>query len=353
MVGEDRYPRDGALGVESGVVDVGGWVAPGMELVYERGTPAFRGQWPQIESLLDLAPPRLGQGDWAHPPLELPEAPSRRARPDAWSLPAGNAGPPVPQGVLHDNSAARVAALDDAGVALQLISPGPSIDACLELPSNLAGGLFSAYNRYIAAYCHHHPQRLGAVLQLHGSEPCWSAQEVAELRDEPSVRAVSICLAVQNPSDTGAHARSQLDPLWEALEQAGLPLLHRPSFCVPDWGPDRLLAYLREAGVLDRYPGLRVGFLAGDSDRSAVEVTGSVDGDLGARLFAAASAPQLERGCDSAEPILWASDYPLRGSLRAQLALARRALGQRAREVLVVAPRRFLGEAPAVRMVAA
>ena len=137
--------------------------------------------------MLELAAPRLGRGDWAHPALELPAVPSRRARRDAWGPDRRDAGgsdqseppvPAIPSGVLHDNSTARVAALDDAGVALQLISPGPSIDACLQLPSNLAAGVFAAYNRYITAYCHAHPQRLGAVLQIHGSEPRWSAQEV-------------------------------------------------------------------------------------------------------------------------------------------------------------------------------
>ena len=125
-----------------GIVDVGGWVAPAMELIYEQGTPAFRGQWPRIESMLELAAPRPGRGDWAHPALELPAVPSRRARRDAWGPDRRDAGgpdqseppaPPIPSGVLHDNSTGRLAALDDAGVALQLISPGPSIDACLQL----------------------------------------------------------------------------------------------------------------------------------------------------------------------------------------------------------------------------
>jgi hypothetical protein len=328
-----------------GIVDVGGWVAPGMELIYEQGTPDFRGQWPAIESMLELAPARLGRGDWAHPALALPAVPSRRVRRDAWDTDhAEPPVPPVPAGVLHDNSTARVAALDDAGVALQLISPGPSIDACLQLPSNLAAGVFAAYNRYITAYCHAHPQRLGAVLQIHGSEPRWSAQEVAELRHEPSVRAVSLCLAVRISPDDG-----RFDPLWEALEQAGLPLLHRPSFCARIWTPGRLVAYLAGSGVLERFPGLRVGFVAGDSEGAADELTrrgdagSSGDTGLASRLFAAATASQLQRGSDGATAMLWASDFPLRGSLRSELDLVRGALGARAEEVLIGAPRRFLG----------
>jgi hypothetical protein len=326
----------------SAIVDVGGWVAPGMELIYERGTTAFRGQWPGIEPMLELAARRPGRGDWAHPALELPAVPSRRERHDAWGSDGAQApGSSVPAGVLHDNAVGRVAALDEAGVDLQLISPGPSIDACLQLPSNLAAGMFGAYNRYVTAYCRPHPERLGAVLQLHGSEPRWSAQEVADLRGEPSVRAVSVCLPVRiSPEDR------QFDPLWEALEDADLGLLHRPSFSARVWTPGRLVAYLHGGGVFERYPGLRVGFLAEDSEDSALELTRAVsaqDPALRSRLFTAASARQLHRGHDAAAPMLWASDFPLHPSLTDELASARSALGPGAQDVLVAAPERFLG----------
>jgi hypothetical protein len=345
----------------SGIVDVGGWVAPAMELVYEQGTPAFRGQWPKLEPMLELAEWRPARGDWAHPALGLPAVASRRVRGDAWGDARGGRGagepapdPPVPPGVLHDNSTGRVAALDDAGVELQLISPGPSIDACLQLPSNLAAGVFAAYNRYITAYCRPHPRRLGAVLQLHGSEPRWSAHEIAELRGEPSVRAASLCLPVRiSPEDR------HFDPLWEALERADLPVLHRPTLCARIWSPGRLLAYLRGAGVLNRHPGLRVAFVAGESSDSAGELVGAVagaiagaaaneDSALGSHLFAAVGATELAFGRDAASAMLWTSDFPLRPSLGSELTAARQALGPSdAQEVLVAAPMRFLGSGAA------
>jgi hypothetical protein len=315
-----------------GIVDVGGWVAPAMELIYEQGTPAFRGQWPKIESMLELAALRPAQGDWSHPALELRAEPSRRARPDAWGASAGGAPPAlVAPGVLHDNSTGRVAALDDAGVTLQLISPGPSIDAVLGLPSNLGAGVFGAYNRYIAAYCRSHPTRLGAVLQLHGSEPRWSAHEVAELRGERCVRAVSVCLPVRISPEDG-----NFDPLWDALEEADLPLLHRPALCARIWSPGRLLAYLRGAGVLDRHPRLRVAFFAGSPGELP---------DPSSRLFVVAPAAALDgQATPGTAEVLWASDYPLRGSLGSELEAARGALGpERVEDVLVAAPWRFLG----------
>jgi hypothetical protein len=315
-----------------------------MELIYEQGTPEFRGQWPRVESMLELAAPRPGSGDWPHPALELAPVRHRRERTDAWgAIDDQSHSSPVPPGVLHDNPAGRVAALDDAGVALQLINPGPSIDACLGLPSNLASGVFAAYNRYIVAYCREDPQRLGAVLQLHGSEPRWSAQEVDELHREPSVRAVSICLPVRiSPDDR------QFEPLWDALERSGLPLLHRPTLCSRIWGPGRLLGYLRAAGVLDRHPGLRIAFAAGDAASSACELTraaaaaAAADVGLGSRLFTAVTASQLRRGYDDAAAMLWASDFPLRGELRSELQSAGSALGTYSEDVLVGGPERFL-----------
>ena len=326
------------LSPSSGVVDVGGWVAPAMELVYEQGTPEFRGQWPGIEAMLELAP--LRAGDWDHPALELPADAPRRAPDDAWAAPSSAR---VATGVLHDNPAGRVAALDAAGVDLQLLSPGPSIDACLRLPSNLAAGVFAAYNRYVVDYCAGSSHRLGAVLQLHGSEPRWSAHELAELAGEPSVRAASLCLAVRiSPDDR------QFEPLWEALERSGLPLLHRPSFCARVWSPGRLLAYLRGAGVLERHPALRVAVLPGESERSAADLRHCIErvasrDDLGTRLFGVATAAQLQRGCDDGLGMLWASDFPLCGELRPALARTRELLGAAAGPVLEAQPRRFLG----------
>ena len=75
-------PSDRGHGAAVGVVDFGGWVAPAMELIYEQGTAAFRGQWPRIEAMLELAPLRPGRGDWPHPSLALPGEATRPARHD-------------------------------------------------------------------------------------------------------------------------------------------------------------------------------------------------------------------------------------------------------------------------------
>jgi len=72
-----------------------------------------------------------------------------------------------------------------------------------------------------------------------------------------------------------------LHPIWQAMDEADLPLLHHSFFyeppyfpgyrdmwdnvvaaraAAPPWGAQRLVAYLILSGLFDRYPRLRVGF---------------------------------------------------------------------------------------------
>jgi hypothetical protein len=315
--------------MDSGLVDFGGWVAPAMELVYESGTPQFRGQWPRIEAALELSTLRPGRGDWTAPYLELPTSPARPRRQDVWAPdpPAAGAGHDVAPGVLHDNPAGRVAALDAAGVALQLISPGPSIDACIDLPSNIASGVFGAYNQYIITYCERYPNRLGAVLQLHGTEARWSAQEITDLARHACVAAVSICLPVRVSPD-----QRNFDPLWAALEQAGLPVLHRQPLCAQVWTPQRLIAYLRLTGVLERFPDLRFALTssAGTGPLDPAVLDAVLAPDTAGRVFAVlrdGQSPPPPDDAAAADALLWASDFPLGRPLREAVAGTREALG--------------------------
>jgi hypothetical protein len=323
-------------------IDVGGWVAPAMELVYERGTAAFRGQWPGLEPKLELSELRTGQGDWDHPWLELRRASAGAPRHDAWTAPPPSVGSPPPAaGILHNRPAARVAALDAAGVDLQLISPGPTIDACLELPSTLSAGVLGAYNQYAFDYCEPFPDRLGAVLQVHGGEPRWSAHEIATMGQQPSVRAITICLPVRIAPDA-----DQFDQLWAAVEASGMPLLQRAGFSAQVWSAARLLTYLREGGVLNRFPGLRFGFFGEARLGSASSLTPELDRlvaadpSLGDRVFTTATAAQFASGARSSASSLWASDFPLSGDLTVQVRQARASAGD---EILSAAPARFLG----------
>ncbi len=296
------------------IVDAQAYVMPAMELVYERGTPQFRGQWPILEGLLGLAAPQEGLGDWEHPYLYLPATGQPVA--GAWPqvvLPAGVKLPAVAiddlePGVLHDNPAGRLSAMDRAGVACQIISPGPSIDACIALPSNLAAGVLGAYNRYITTYCERAPDRLKAVVQVHGGEPHWSAREIREMAVDPCVAGVSVCLPVKLAPD-----EENYRPIWEAVQETGLPLIQRPGFAAAIWTPKRLLSYLSRTGVLARYPSVRVAFIGFGASWLPESLGAGIDPD---RIFASVNGREtgedLERivGMTSADCLLWESGFP-------------------------------------------
>ncbi|MGZ4231344.1 MAG: amidohydrolase family protein [Solirubrobacteraceae bacterium] len=306
------------------IIDVHAYVGPAMELIYETATPEFRGQWAMIEQMLELAEPIPGIGDWDAPYLYLPPQPHQSV-PGAWPepvFPAGVEPPAVPLNdieprVLHDNPGGRLAAMDRAGVTCQVISPGPSIDACIGLPSNIAAGVLGAYNRYILSYCGHAPDRLKAVLQLHAGEPHWSAREVEDLVSDECVAAVAICMPVKLAPDA-----RDLQPLWDALDRTRTPVLQRPGIAARVWTPERLLTYLNLTGVLARYPHLRIGFAG-----SGVAHLGSLTKVLsnGHREFRGDGAPKFyltANGGDSAaeiaaavaamgaECLLWESRFP-------------------------------------------
>jgi predicted TIM-barrel fold metal-dependent hydrolase len=310
----------------AGITDLCGCVAPAMELIYENGTPEFRGQWPFLETILELAEPLHGHGDWASPYLRLPAGTRPSRGHEAWIAAAHrSASSAIPDGVLHQNAAGRLAALEDAGVARQLLIPGPSIDAAIDLPSNVAAGVFGAYNQYALRYCQTDPLRLKTVLQVHGGEPHWSAREIRDLASEPSVAAVSICLPVKLAPD-----ERNFRPVWDALEETGLPVLQRDGFAAAVWSPTRLLNYLRLTGILQRHSTLRLGFLGRTAQWLDVAIDYlTEDGPSPAvdprRIFAAVDGAQIAeevaRISDAAKQcLLWESNFPLTGGLRESLA---------------------------------
>jgi predicted TIM-barrel fold metal-dependent hydrolase len=179
-------------------------------------------------------------------------------------------------GVWHDNSLGRLRAMDREGVDVHLIIPGTFAMASTAIDPWLSVELLAAYNRYIVAYCSADPARLKAVVQVAGADPEWSAREIRRLAEEDGVGAVTVCLAQDVPVDD-----PDLDPIWEALDDADLPLLHHSFFIEPPyfpgyrdiwgnaivaraaahpWGAQRLVAYLILAGLFDRFPRLRIGF---------------------------------------------------------------------------------------------
>jgi predicted TIM-barrel fold metal-dependent hydrolase len=184
------------------------------------------------------------------------------------------AGKGVHVGIQHDNSKDRLVDMDVEGVDIDFIIPGTWACGSSALDLSLAKLLFEAYHRYMADYCSADSRRLKGLILAHGGDPAWAARTIRELAKEDWPGAVWAILPEGLPIDD-----PELAPIFEAMDEAGLPLVHHSFFYEPPyfpgyrdiwgnsivartaahmWGAERLLAYVLISGMLDRYQTLRV-----------------------------------------------------------------------------------------------
>jgi hypothetical protein len=182
---------------------------------------------------------------------------------------------PAPE-VNNLNAAGRLTDMDREGVDVHLIIPATFANAATVLDDEMALELYSSYHRYLSDYCSVAPGRLKGSILAAGVDPQWSAARIRELAKEPWVAAVIPVLPEGMPLDDPA-----LNPIWEAMDETDLPILHHSFFYEPPyfpgyrdiwgnlaiaraashpWGAQRLLAYALLSGMFDEYPNLRIGF---------------------------------------------------------------------------------------------
>jgi predicted TIM-barrel fold metal-dependent hydrolase len=174
------------------------------------------------------------------------------------------------------NPSGRLADMDREGRDIDVIIPATFANAATELDTELALELYASYHRYLADYCGTDPARLKAAILAAGVQPEWSAEQIRQLAVHPWVCAVIPILPEGLPADDPS-----LHPIWRAMDEADLPILHHSFFYEPPyfpgyrdvwgnlaiaraaahpWGAQRLLAYVILSGLLDTYPNLRIGF---------------------------------------------------------------------------------------------
>jgi predicted TIM-barrel fold metal-dependent hydrolase len=270
------------------IVDTDTHVVPAMELLHEHGSDELRRRWDELSPYLAEEKnlrTDLGDFDWhytklSHGSYGYDRDLGAKGADPGWRERLRDAvkrlddGPEL--GVWHDNSEGRLRAMDREGVDVHVIIPGTFAMASTALDPWMSIELLAAYNRYIVEYCSADSSRLKATVQVAGVDPEWSAAEIKRLAGQPGVAAVTLCLAQDIPVDD-----PDLHPIWRALDEADLPLLHHSFFIEPPyfpgyrdiwgnaivaraaahpWGAQRLVAYLILAGLFDRYPRLRIGF---------------------------------------------------------------------------------------------
>ena len=184
-------------------------------------------------------------------------------------------GTPQP-GVAVKNSVGRLLDMDTEGRDVDLIIPGTFAVAVSAIEPDLATEIHAAFNRYIVDYCSPDPTRLKATMLAPGWDPAWGAAEIRRLAAQQCVAAVTVVLPEGLPIDDPS-----LHPIWQAMDDNNLPILHHSFFYEPPyfpgyrdvwghiaiaraaahpWGAQRLLGYALLSGLFDQYPNLRIGF---------------------------------------------------------------------------------------------
>ncbi len=102
------------------------------------------------------------------------------------------------------------------------ISPGTWANGLSRLEDvTLAEGLYSAYHRYMRQFCSTNPDRLKSITLAQAADIEWAVSEVKAVSQEKWVVAVAPVLPEGMPVD-----HPDLDPLWEVMNDAHLPILH-------------------------------------------------------------------------------------------------------------------------------
>lgn len=171
---------------------------------------------------------------------------------------------------------ARLRDMDEEGVDVQLMVPGMPNPVLLN-DVELQVGFMRAYNRYVDDFCGAEPSRLKALLPVLPNAVDQCVAEVRRWASRPWMVGIWPLLGNDSPID-----HPDLDPLWAAVDEAGLAVVHHSLANTPPyfpgyrdlwdnpfiaraaahpWGAMRAVAAFLGAGLLERYRDLRFGVL--------------------------------------------------------------------------------------------
>ena len=184
-------------------------------------------------------------------------------------------GPPFPSERVNFDPHARVADMDIEGVDVDMVLPSggmPSFCSVDDVALELA--VYQAYHRFLKDYCGPYPDRLTSVILASGRDPAGSVAEIRRAgKEDWPVGVFPICAPTMTLDDP------DWEPIWaEAQEHDLTVIIHTFTWTPPYppgvwdtwnnvflqraaghvWNAQRNMAALIGAGVLDRYPQLRV-----------------------------------------------------------------------------------------------
>ena len=175
---------------------------------------------------------------------------------------------------------AQIDAMDRMGVDIAYLYPtdGLFMWHYRDMAPETADALVRAYNNWLYDFCQYDPQRLRAVAAVSLQDPALAAAEVRRTHTEHGARAVYIR---PNPVDGRGLNSPAYEPLWSECARRDIAVgIHEGAHCQLEtaganrfqtdfalWScshpMEQMMAFLAllEAGVLERYPALRVAFL--------------------------------------------------------------------------------------------
>ena len=171
------------------------------------------------------------------------------------------------------SAAARLAQLDQEGLHLQVNYPTMLLTWPLAYDPVLGAAIARSYNSWIADISSQAPDRLKWVTIIDPSNPAEAAREIERTKGLGSSGVMLLGMAGTTHLDDPS-----MEPIWDAAASTGLPIGVHVGFCCPPLGGlyttsndsivvpfafTVLMGFQRivSTGLLDRYPGLRVGFL--------------------------------------------------------------------------------------------
>jgi len=166
----------------------------------------------------------------------------------------------------------RLAVLDSEGIDLAIQFPQRAMSMSGIADRDFMFTCLNSYNEWLA---HGVPRRMGA----HGVPilpTVYRPQATAEYIAHLKALGFKTMMLPNYPRDV-RYADAEMEPMWNAIEESGLPLNFHISEAPDDNGPGglgtfltvsmqpfrKLWAYLVFTGLLDRHPGLRVVFTEG------------------------------------------------------------------------------------------
>lgn len=184
---------------------------------------------------------------------------------------------PARSRVQDDAADNRVKDMDDEGSDVHFLIPTGWLSLVGQDDPTLEVGIIRAFHRYMDDFCGRFPERLQGLIVASSRDVEAAVREIRQWGTSKWAVAVMPLLGMNTPVD-----HPDLEPIWQAAQEHDLAVVHHSFTWNPPyfpgyrdlwdniflgrlashpWGAMRFMAAFIGAGIMDRYPELRLGVL--------------------------------------------------------------------------------------------